>query len=328
MEQIDPSRILPASCSSSAEAVKPRQPADQKTAEAARRILRFDDRVKHTQIYGRMAENGNYKVITKENTIPLVDEEEEETGLTKYDLIDLESELNELIEKVDKGLPVDSKELAILPRAKTFFLRLEHLFDGRESLPFSLTKTKPRAPERSLRENSAGVMTGTFGFSTITSQDEEGSWQTDPKLLKTLDNLHEQALVSFSQKMKMPTKKALVKKMMKLREIDRKVTFTIEELCAFYLCICKAKERMMTPDIKARIEAVQSVEEKQKLIERYHSLNWIPFDESAQTFDKKFLKDKLKDFLEVEFDKESLEAAYSSVTERDIKEYIAKKYFL
>lgn len=329
MEQIDLLRIPSVDRTSSPAPCKPLLPADRKTREVDLRILRFDDVVKHTQTYGKLMEDGTYKVITKNSILKLIDEEDEdEAEFSKWELIDLEKELNELLEKVNKGLPIEPQEAIILPRAKSFFLRLEQLFDGRDTLPFPLAKPGEHVPERRNRENSAGVITKTFGFSTISSQDEDGAWQTDPKLLETLNKLHDQALVEFSVEMKMPSKKELGKKMMALREMDRKVTFTVDELCAFYLHNCRAKERMMTYDIKAKIEAAKSVQEKQEIIEKYHSLNWIPFDEKAKTFDQKFLKNNLKDVLEVEFDEDSLEAKYSSVTEKDIKEFIIKKYLL
>lgn len=287
--------------------------------------LCFNEQVNHRQTYGKTTETGNYEVTCKDLKLPLIDEDCGEEIFTKADIIKLENQYRELLEIQKKGLPIGLEDPNDMKTAQEFFTKLDKLFAGSEFLP-RLIKSNSRIPDRMEREHSAGVMTGTIGKSLIGRLTDSASWKMDEDTKKKLNELHRKAIEYFSTSMEIPTKKTLKQRMLKLREMNKTVIFTVGELCSFYLDHCRAKERMLSASVKESVEKLKTVEERMELLESYHRLNWIPLHLNTAEVDQEYLKSFLEKALDISFDPGTLTARYSAISQLEIKQYIRTKY--
>lgn len=288
--------------------------------------IRFSDHVEHCQTHGKQLIDGRYEVVVKKNIIPLVDEVCGEDLFTKDDIIKLEQQFHEMLELQKKGVSLELEDPTEMDKARDFFARLNQLFEGHEALPTRLPKSGSHDPGRVDRSHSAGVITNTIGKTNIGKLTNSPSWRTDEHLLSQLKVIHAKAIETLVQNMMWPSSKELKKQMLRFRPMNRKISFTVGDLCSLYLDQCRAKERMMNYVIKEQISVLKTAEEKQELWEKYHTLNWIPCDLSDGKVDVEFLKNSLEKILDVVFDKGTLDARYSEISKADVKEYIRIKY--
>jgi hypothetical protein len=288
--------------------------------------VRFNENVQHRQTRGNVLADGGYDIVIKQMPIPLVDEHCSDDIFTKNDILKLEKEFKNLQELQNQGLPLNLDNPNDMSTAHDFFKHMETLFEGREALPSSLVKSIPRTFDRIDVRNSAGVRTQTYGMARIGKIFDSASWQNEEHLERQLKQLHDRAIMIFCEKMKFVTQKKLKKKMMKLRELDKVTTLSENELCSLYLDYCSSKEQMRSVGFNEKVTQLATAEEKKEAVEKYHVVNWIPINLNTGNVDVEYVKGHLEKMMDFVFDKGTLDARYSSVTKRDIKDFIWRKY--
>lgn len=269
------------------------------------RKLRFDEDVTHTQINGKVNEDGSYGVNVKVTILPLVDEPYG-TVLSKEELKDLETTLQEIADKKVNNEETHEDSSSYVTASQGYIQRMEKLFDGRDSLPFTLAKPTKRNEFRTDKKLSSGYLTNTRGLSKIRKY-QSVSWAQDQSLTETLEHLHKQVVNDYKKYMITAVSlDDLSKKMLEFRDFDKEITFTLDEIGDLYMDLSRTNNGV----IPTALREAKTTEQKMKIL--------LDYEED--------IKDTLEKRLDLEFGEETLEAVYSEISKKDIEDYLMVKY--
>ncbi len=309
------------------------------TAEAGNiKNLRFVNDVTHKQTRGKQTADNNYEVEVKITKLPLVEEAEDPSDKvwTKNDLKELEQAIQSEKERIQNGDTMPPEDVEALNQAETTLKRLENLFDGRRSLPFKLPKPSLRSFEREEDHLAAGTLTQTKGKSSIVKS-ETPSWPKDATQEVALSELHDRAWASLSPEAQAAlreggnlspygrAKDILIKAMLNLRTLDQKIALTKEELYDLYLDFDRKKEVFLEDQVKEHMSQTSNPDERQRLLNEFYYENLLPLGYRNHV-DLDEIKKKLEEKMDLHFEKDTLEARFSSLSDREIVHFVEKKY--
>lgn len=333
MERIEPSSQTP--YIRQPQAIYIEKPVELKTAQVGKsalkqlatnfqetkKNLRFDNEVTHKQTRGKLKEDGSYEVEVRITTLDLVDEDEGNKGITKQELIDIENAVISERAKVALGAPQDPEDKEALEGTEQLLQRLNNLFNGRHALG-ELSKPIPRDYEREDKTLSAGRQTGTYGKTQIVDE-KSPSWPKDQAKEIQLQKLHDEAIATMRGEL--ITTKDLANRMLELRKNTNKEEFSKEDLYNLYLDFDRKKEKYLSEEVREQLKNTPSVKDRDNILMTFYYENLLPLGFKNKV-DIEEIKESLEQKMDLEFKEDTLIAKFSNISEKDINQYIEKKY--